>query len=48
ARAKEDADRVKREYEEKLARLGDTKRELAEEIQRIAEADRERMLAEAR
>lgn len=48
ARAKDAADRVKREYEEKIATLGESKRELAAEIQRIAEADRERMLAEAR
>jgi len=48
ARAKEDADRTRREYEEKLAGLADVKRELIEEIGRIAEADRERMLVEAR
>ena len=48
ARAKEEADRTRREYEEKLAGIADVKRELAEEIGRIAEADRERMLAEAR
>jgi F-type H+-transporting ATPase subunit b len=48
ARAKEEADRTRREYEEKLAALADIKRELAEEIGRIAEADRERTLTEAR
>jgi F-type H+-transporting ATPase subunit b len=48
ARAKEEAEALKREYEQKLAGLEQTRKEISEEIARIAESERERTLAQAR
>ena len=48
ARAKEEAEALKREYEQKLAGLEQTRKEISDEIARIAESERERTLAQAR
>jgi F-type H+-transporting ATPase subunit b len=47
-KAKAEADALKAEYEAKVAKLEDTKRELIEEIRGIAEAEHQRTLESAR
>jgi F-type H+-transporting ATPase subunit b len=48
ARLKEEAERLKREYEAKSAQLEKARAELIAEVKAIAEADRDRALAEAK
>ncbi len=46
-RAKEEADRIKTEYEAKAAALDETRQKLVDELRAIAVKDRDRMLAAA-
>ncbi len=48
ARAKEEADAVKAEYEAKAAALEETRRQMVEEIKKLGAKDRERVLEAAR
>lgn len=48
AEAKAEADRLKQEYETKLAALDETRRQMIAELRAIAESDRERALEAAR
>jgi F-type H+-transporting ATPase subunit b len=48
ARLKEEAERLKREYEAKSAALDQTRADLIAEVRAVAQASRERALAEAR
>ena len=48
SKARADAEKLKAEYEEKLAALEETKSELTREIESIAQADHDRLIEEAR
>ncbi|HYC57836.1 MAG TPA: ATP synthase F0 subunit B [Candidatus Binatia bacterium] len=48
ANAREEAERIRREYAVKEAALGETRRAMIEELRESAERDRERLLEEAR
>lgn len=48
ARAKEEAEQLKSEYEAKAAQLDETRKNLIDELKEMASKDRERILAEAK